>query len=362
MPDIDQTVPVASRPKNGVSRVIRNPRVDVIDVFRFIAALWVMLGHLGPFPLVQGLSKNNLTGLIVRGIYNNLFAGPPAVIVFFVISGYCIHRPFRGVAKLPLANYFSRRYVRILFPMAVAVLLAKPVGFPLPLFNNSILWSLLAELIYYSIYPVLRPLATRFGWKRLIAIAYVASLFVAFTKPRSPDYAAYGIYLNWLLGLACWLLGCLLAERGPVGSPVDVRLAEIWVWRALIWGLGTICSILNFHSPIVYPWTLNIFAFAVFFWLGKEIRFHRHRSTSKLLAWAGLWTYSLYLTHRIVMAGWEGLAPALQGTRMNWLLQVALMLVCAYLFYLIVERPGHILARVIARSVDSRVVIKQERV
>ena len=146
--------------------VVRNPRVEIIDVFRFFAALWVMLGHAGPFPLLEGVTKSHLSGLVFRGVYNNLFVGPPAVIVFFVISGYCIHRPFRDIARLPLLTYFTRRYVRILFPMAFAILLAKPVGFPLPLFHDSILWSLVAELIYYTIYPILRPLATRIGWTR----------------------------------------------------------------------------------------------------------------------------------------------------------------------------------------------------
>jgi peptidoglycan/LPS O-acetylase OafA/YrhL len=321
-----------------------------------------MLGHLGPFPLVQGLSKSGLAGLVVRGVYNNLFVGPPAVIVFFVISGYCIHRPFRDVARLPLANYFSRRYVRILFPMLFAVILAKPVGFPLPLFNNSILWSLLAELIYYSIYPVLRPLATRLGWRSLIAIAYVASLLVATTKPAGPDYAAYGIYLNWLLGLPCWLLGCLLAGKHLSDGERESGVMEIWSWRMGVWGLSTACSILNFHSPVVYPRTLNLFAFVVFFWLGKEISFHRHRGTSKVLAWAGLWTYSLYLTHRVVMAGWHQLPLSQLSPRVTWLVEVAVMLLGAYLFYRIVERPGHILARRLAQALDSRVIIKQARV
>ena len=79
---------VAETTQGGVAPVIvvRNPRVEIIDVFRFFAALWVMLGHAGPFPLLEGVTKDHVSGLIVRGIYNNLFVGPPAVIVFFVIS------------------------------------------------------------------------------------------------------------------------------------------------------------------------------------------------------------------------------------------------------------------------------------
>jgi len=355
---------VAETTQGGAAPVIvvRNPRVEIIDVFRFFAALWVMLGHAGPFPLFEGVTKSNVTGLVVRGIYHNLFVGPPAVIVFFVISGYCIHRPFRDVAQLPLLSYFTRRYVRILFPMTFAILLAKPVGFPLPLFQNSILWSLVAELIYYTIYPLLRPVAAQIGWRGLIIIAYVLSLVVAATNPSSPDYAGYGVYLTWLLGLPCWLLGCQLAETHPSDNHVEISLLEIWSWRIGIWVLSTLCSILNFHSPFVYPWTLNVFAFAVYLWLGKEITFHRNRTTSEVLAWAGLWTYSLYLTHRITMAGYQLLPVSHQlSPRINWCLEVLLMLAGAYIFYLIFEKPGHILARKLARISDPRFIVKQNR-
>ena len=141
---------------------------------------------------------------------------------------------------------------------------------------------------------MLRVGAGRIGWRGLIIVAYIISLIVATTKPSSPDYAGYGIYLNWLLGLPCWSLGCRLAETHPSDSHAEISLVEIWSWRLGIWALSTICSILSFHSPLVYPfWTLNAFAFAVYLWLGKEITFHRNRPTSRVLAWAGLWTYSV---------------------------------------------------------------------
>jgi peptidoglycan/LPS O-acetylase OafA/YrhL len=112
---------------------------------------------------------------------------------------------------------------------------------------------------------------------------------------------------------------------------------------------------------LVYPWTLNIFAFAVYFWLGKEITFHRNRATSRLLAWAGLWTYSLYLTHRITLAAYQSHPLSSLSPRTNWALEVIAMLACAYIFYLLFEKPGHMLARKLARMSDPRVVIKQNR-
>lgn len=342
-------------------RVIKNPRVEIIDVFRFFAALWVMLGHAGYFPLVQGFSKSDPVGLVVRGIYNNLFCGPAAVIVFFVISGYCIHRPYRDLPKLPLAHYFTRRFVRILFPMAFAILLAGPVGVPLRLFRDTILWSLLAELVYYSIYPTLRIAARKVGWMPLILFGYAAWLALILSKPGAPSYAAYGTYFNWVMGLPCWLLGCLLAERDQPDRTEEIAVAEIWLWRLGIWALAALCSVLQFHSPIRYPWTLNIFAIPVYFWLYKEIVFHRDRPTSQIFAWAGLWTYSLYLTHEVTFAAYLLLPISHSNARLNWCLATLCMLLGAYLFYLAFEKPGHLLARRLARMVDPRLNVKQNR-
>ncbi len=343
------------------NRVIRNPRVEIIDVLRFIAAFWVMLDHAGQFPLVNALRKSDLLGLAVRGVYNNLFSGPAAVIIFFVISGYCIHRPYRVVRDLPLIHYFIRRFVRILLPMGAAVLIAVPAGVPLRLFNDTILWSLLAELIYYSLYPVLRVVARRIGWEFLILAAYGGWLILLILYPSAPSYASYGARLNWLMGLPCWLLGCLMAERDPTRAAGPSRFV-IWLWRLAIWAFATGCSALHFHSPIRYSWTLNVFGIAVFFWLEREIEYHNKRSASRLLAWAGLWTYSLYLTHEVTFGFFRRFVGWPTNTRIGWTAATLAMLLCAYLFYLLVEKPGHLLARHLARSLDPKLIVKQNRI
>ena len=54
-------IEVSETIQDGVRvQVVRNPRVEIIDVFRFFAALWVMLGHAGPFPLLEGVTKSHV--------------------------------------------------------------------------------------------------------------------------------------------------------------------------------------------------------------------------------------------------------------------------------------------------------------
>ena len=93
-----------------------------------------------------------------------------ADLLFFVISGFCIHYPYRAPNTFVLLPFLARRYLRIGIPLAAAVLLAHPFQVNLAIFHNSILWSLVAELIYYSLYPTLRRLKERFGWNKIIGV------------------------------------------------------------------------------------------------------------------------------------------------------------------------------------------------
>jgi peptidoglycan/LPS O-acetylase OafA/YrhL len=70
---------------------------------------------------------------------------------------------------------------------------------------------------------------------------------------------------------------------------------------------------------------------------------------STLLEWGGKWSYSLYLTHLTSYAvydRWYHL-PYL-GHVLSWFLHLTWVLAVAYGFYLLVEKPSHLLARWLA--------------
>src|SRR5260370_747785 len=71
----------------------------ILDALRFVLAFWVAIGHYGMFPLFAGAdATSGYMRLLTRG-WNTVVFGIPAVIVFFVISGFCIHLPFSGNEK-----------------------------------------------------------------------------------------------------------------------------------------------------------------------------------------------------------------------------------------------------------------------
>jgi peptidoglycan/LPS O-acetylase OafA/YrhL len=242
-------------------------RISGLDSIRFLSALWVTIGHFGPI-----WPQDSHTGGFVRtanSVWTIGFCGPAAVIVFFVISGFCIHYPYRQ-GNLPVwKEYFIRRYVRIGLPLLAVLPLALFSGLDYLRMENSILWSLYAEIIYYTLYPFLISARTRWGWRAVLIAAFVFAMALALSNPTARNYASFGLYGNWILGLPCWLLGVQLAESASIqNSRSEHNL--VWV-RIGVWVASCAALVLNFHSPLGYPFTLNLFAILVYFWLLSEI-------------------------------------------------------------------------------------------
>jgi peptidoglycan/LPS O-acetylase OafA/YrhL len=311
--------------------------------------MWVVLGHLG-IPLLRDQQNDRILWAL-RALLNNAFNGPAAVIAFFVISGFCIHFPNRkGLQMRSWKAYYARRYVRILIPMAVAIALSLPLGMRFGLFTDSILWSLLCEEIYYLLYPALLALKDRMGWRGLMTLAGVLAFLTVLTNPHAGDYASYGPALNWVLGLPCWLMGCMLAERLETFNYRRISAIQMWGWRAGVWALSVVLSILRFHTPIGFPWTFDLFAVVAVLWLEREIRYY-HTGRKAPFENLGEASYSIYLTHThapailSMLAVSSAMSPA--GT---WAWSIALCGIFATTFYCLVERPSHRFARRVSRS------------
>jgi peptidoglycan/LPS O-acetylase OafA/YrhL len=328
-----------------------------LDTIRCLCAVWVMMSHCGPPPLVAGIDKSHYLGYIISGIYDNLWSGAAAVIVFFVISGFCIHYPQAHRAKIKsLPVYFVRRYCRVGIPLVVMIVLSNSplLKMDMSLFGDSILWSLAAELIYYGIYPLILKLHRKcnISWKNIILVSFIAAMLVASSYPSAGAYLAFGVKLNWLLGLPCWLLGVQLAEK--VSSDNEPEPEHIWFWRMSVWAASVVCSILRFHSPLGYPWTLDFFAILVYFWLLQEIRFYKYNTPPKILEWGGKWSYSLYLIHILAQQVWLMLPDINLGYFLNWLSKMLFLLTYSYTFAIIIEFPSHRFSKFLAQYLTSK--------
>ncbi len=149
----------------------------------------------------------------------------------------------------------------------------------------------------------------------------------------------------WIIGLPTWLLGCLLAEKIRTGLFTSVH-NSVLLWRVGGALISTGALLLVFHSPVRvgYNITLNLFAIYAFFWIRAELIRYTKRGPWRIFEWMGIWSYSLYLIHNMVIAGLKA-QHLIVNPILFWGLQVTAIMGTSYLFYLVIEMPSHLLAR-----------------
>lgn len=195
----------------------------------------------------------------------------PAVICFFVLSGFCIHYPFairrRNGEAADWPAYYRRRFGRIfpvywlaaLFGLAfVATQTLHPAASPLLQFHasyssvgvaarltgieglypheiiagNYILTTVASEVIMYALYPLLHAFAARYGWARLGATCGALHLFslVLLGLGVTPFWVFNSFFM---LGIF-WFAGALSAHLFLEGR---ARVHPLWLpatWVAFL--------------------------------------------------------------------------------------------------------------------------------
>lgn len=328
-------------------------RINGLDSIRFILALFVLLYHVGHSNIYSFIDRTSTIGKFTAAGLDCLLNGPAAVIVFFVISGFCIHYPHIKKRKVNILNFFTRRYIRIMLPILTCYTLIYIYGDGNNPFTEIIGWSIFCELIYYTIYPLIFIIIKYIKLNLILCISFILSIFwVWLINPNAFMYPSYGILGNAILGFPCFLLGIVLANLSMKDLSMKGKFIfnnNIYIIRFCILFLSNICFSLMLHLKIGFPWTLNFFAIFAFVWLYHEILHFRLSPPSKFLEWAGKWSYSLYLVHGLILVLYKGHNVDPYETILEWFLLLLSMLIISYIFYLIVEKPSHILACRISR-------------
>ncbi|CAE6710579.1 acyltransferase family protein [Paraburkholderia nemoris] len=349
-----------------------------IDAIRFLAAVWVLMYHFKP-PAFKELLPHQLAflgGALWSGS-TALFAGPAAVIVFFVISGYCIHNAYQKDVTLKPINYYASRFIRIGLPLVILLCLVQP----LPTGQNyleSVLWSLYCEMVYYAAYPLLRA-RFRYIGEMIVGCAVTAGVMVAVVRLIGHPVChgcvieTYGVPGTALLYAAGWIFGCLIAETQRNAEQFHVRGAyspltlmikrgldhstrflanHLVALRVVIVAAGAAIMILLSESnlkpaavPLITPdITLPLFQFLAAVWIAAETATPSRSSVWARLATFGAWSYSLYLCHKMALALLE-MTRFDETSRFAWFVQVALAFAISYAFYRMIEKPSHLISQ-----------------
>jgi peptidoglycan/LPS O-acetylase OafA/YrhL len=356
--------------------VVQN-KTPIIDILRGIAALLVAYLHCREMSFI-GLQKySDLHGFsfspldLVTYMTYPVIWGSIGVPVFFVISGYCIHRSEAkktaagpGGRALGLKSFYLKRFIRI-YPLLAAALILTSVfdalsagfapgnvslgdnsggSFLINLFamqgifgktygSNGPLWTLSIEIQFYLVYPLLFWALAKLGWKTvflLIAAINVASYFL-FERNGITIFTSY--YLSWCLG--AYLAEFKLREDGAA-APRNNKTLFI-ASAALIFLVS--CAVF-FRSKYI---SFQLWALSFSMFLYAVLDYNPPAGFAvQALKKVGDFSYSLYIIHLpfVILL----MSLVFHGERQsNIFVSFALMIGLfpfAYLVYACVERPS----------------------
>ncbi|HWZ34716.1 MAG TPA: acyltransferase [Mucilaginibacter sp.] len=325
-----------------------------LDSLRIILALMVMLSHFDN-PFTAYLKSSSHLGVRLFSYFlANAFNGTAAVIAFFIISGFVIHYPHKN-GQINLKKFWIRRFSRILIPLIVIYLVGIKFGHP----EKAVIWSLVCELVYYAIYPLL--IKIKLSWRQKFIFCYLlAATFIVviarndiLSLVHQKDicyngcYWQPGFFLTWVIGLPIWLLGVIMAEH--IDTLKKCSLSRVLSYRIIVYVLSVMLCIGKFHLYLSYLLTMNIFALLLFKWLQAEIVYFKTKKTAGILEAAGKFSYSLYLCHPLI---YVILQIWISSSMVTYPIFIMITVFIAYLFYLTVEKPAHLLAVQLSKNIQ----------
>jgi peptidoglycan/LPS O-acetylase OafA/YrhL len=330
------------------SRVI----VPGIDTLRLFAACWVVFYHGAAPPLGALVPSSWRVGadLLARLPFN----GNAAVVVFFVISGFCIH--IGNVDKVAVAplQFITRRVLRILPPLVAVIVICDVIGPAYRAALDVVLWSVYCEIIYYLFYPFIFPILRSDRLAGFLA----GTLFVSFVMALlNPGLKFLWQFYSWtsLFCFPMWIVGCIFADRYVRGK-VRIWRGNIWLIRTGVVAVAMLATLLaNLPAfAIGYIWTMPVFALLSPVWIWNEIENAKEGRVSRLLERAGLAGYSIYLIHKPAMNAVAGME---YSWYLDWPLRLVSVGVASAAFYFALERPSHKLSKWAGRVLGTRQLV-----
>lgn len=349
-------------------------RIGSLDSLRGIAALIVVFYHCSL--VVPGVYPSLLSNLPMRVV----LAGPEAVYVFFVLSGFVLYLSLQRHDRDTWRVFAARRLARLYPPVVGAVLVS----------------AALFVLVAPGPMPALQGWFTDLSWSEPLSLELLAGHFLLLDPNRfhTLDNPMWSLVVEVRLSLlfpfiaagvrrwpAATMIGCLglsslsrhvLLAGHPVGAVdpfftfqfLDLFALGAWMARyrapvaslvrrvpALLYALATLFALVEQGRAVPFMiYAAAVLLVAASFSYAALARLYALRP----LVWLGERSFSLYLIHMPLLlttvhllAARLPIAVILAGT-------VPLCLVGAELFWRAVERPSIRLSRAVGRHLARR--------
>lgn len=367
-------------------------RVTSLDGLRGLAALLVLVHHslltMSGFSAVYwGVPEPWFVTPFAHTPLHLFWAGGEAVLVFFVLSGVVLTLPATRARGIAWRSYYPSRLIRLYIPVIAAVLFAvlcatiwprtvtegysewlRAHGQPITpatvlkdmalvdgtSWLNSPLWSLRWEVVFSLLLPVYVWIALRFGRRRWALIACSLAVLSAAGSALGSDALRYLPYFG---------VGSLIAVnmtriartaervfagrtgRGGeilVGAIAALLLTYTWWGPSTPGAMGAAVRSLPVLAGVMLVVLLSIASPGA-----------RRFLSSRALMGLGTISFSLYLTHEPIVVS---LAVMMPPDR-SWIAPLLGLPICvgvAWVFWRLIERPSHRLARTASQALAHR--------
>ena len=373
-------------------------RVGALDALRGVAAFLVLTFHCWKTGLFPDPASAWGWRLLTWTPLNLLVTGRPWVILFFVLSGFVLARSLERAAAFDYRGFVLRRLCRVYLPFVASILLSlilyalvRPRPIPaLTAWFNTLAWSRDPTLLMVvqhlfmtglegedSLNPVMWSLVYELRVSLLFPLLFLAT----YRRPCATLSAGIAAYLA-----AGWLTGCRDVQCQPFRGNTYVESALLTAYFALFFVIGILLArwqdpvrrrLQAFAGPAQVLFGLGaVYAMIIpnvpklmwlapadpLFGLGAAAMIAQATSRGAVqallerqpLAWLGKVSYSLYLTHNIVLLAMIHMLFGRVGAAMLLTVTVAACLLIAALGWWLVEAPAMWLGQVVSRSWQHR--------
>ena len=348
-----------------------------LDSLRGLAALTVMIHHyLLTFPSIYPYGQAEaplIVQLLQFSPLHLLWAGYEAVLLFFVLSGFVLSLPFLNGMAAPYGMFVVKRWARIWLPYISIVTLAglahllfghMEVGGTsswfqwawqtiswegyfnhLLLIGNlepfgmqfiPVVWSLHHEMLISLVFPVLLFLCRSLAWPIVLLIGVALNVVGN----------VYEVNFRPFQFLLMFFVGILLAQHRERLTWLFRSLPRVSHVPILALGLGLyICTWLGWQDNrsavgnAIMDWGVTAAsALAIVVALSSETA---HRLlTWRPIEWVGRISYSIYLTHTLVMLTVVHSFGRMLPLWSLLIISVPLTLLVSHYAYIFVEKPA----------------------
>ena len=352
-----------------------------LDIIRGLAAVCVFLTHLG-ISATESKFFDAIVNYFIELQYLLLWCNGGlhwAVIVFIVLSGFCIHMPQAksGVTSVVLPEYMRRRFYRIYPPLVVATffgvvvysiintfdysyilkmmaalsLLPGVTDAVSPPLGNEILTTVIVECLLYACYPFLIPkIKAHWNYVLLAGLCiYCTNFSLLFITEIDVVWLQRNIFALFIY----WWLGAFFAELAFNNRHWKIecsvkKIAALMLVTYLVYITGS--YVVNFKGAHVFKSLyLSILTGVFLFGLTRmESKKAYIGKTVKFMTGVGEHAYSLYIVHLpiILLLSYLVMDSVYENTVLFYFSNITAVIVCTLLFYRFIEMPSHRYAKI----------------